>query len=60
LVTLVRTHDGPRKTSSSTTVPVYTETLFWILTLSPRTTPPAMNTFCPRLQRAPRRAFALT
>jgi len=36
-----------------TIVPVYTETLFWILTLFPRTTSFAMFTFWPRIQPLP-------
>ena len=38
LSTLVNTMLGPQKTSSSSVTASYTETLFWILTLSPMTT----------------------
>src|SRR6267143_3451314 len=47
LLTFVSTQLGPRNTSSSTTTPVYTETLFCILTLFPISTPPSTLTFCP-------------
>ena len=60
LMTLVNTIDGPQNTSSSSTTPVYTDTLFWILTLSPTTTPGEMTTFWPMLQRRPMRAPAIT
>src|SRR5215472_8432114 len=51
--TLVNTIEGPQKTSSSSSTPVYTETLFWILTLLPIRQPGDTTTFCPRLQRLP-------
>jgi hypothetical protein len=37
---------------------VYTETLFWILTLLPIATPPATKTFWPRTQPLPSFASA--
>src|SRR5688572_27083902 len=60
LDTLVNTHDGPRNTSSSITAPSYRDTLFWILTLSPMTTPVATWTFCPRMHRLPSLHFGMT
>ncbi len=52
-ITLVKTIDGPRNTSSSHTTPVYTLTLFWIFTLRPNFTSGDMTTFCPILQFSP-------
>src|SRR6476659_7303920 len=60
LITLVNTIDGPQNTSSSRTQPVYTDTLFWILTLLPITTSGETTTFCPMLQPAPIRQFFMT
>src|SRR5229473_737809 len=60
LVTLVNTIEGPQNTSSSRITPVYTETLFWILTLSPITTSGEITTFCPMLQRSPMRQLLIT
>src|SRR5437762_4508003 len=57
LTTLVNTMDGPQKTSSSSTQPVYTETLFWILTLLPMVTSGEITTFCPILHFSPIRQF---
>src|SRR5438093_6983892 len=51
--TLVKTADGPQKTSSSRVTPVYTDTLFWIFTLSPMTQPGESTTFWPMLQSRP-------
>jgi hypothetical protein len=52
--------EGPQKTSSSSTTPVYTETLFWILTLSPTVHCGEITTFWPMLQRAPMRQSRMT
>jgi hypothetical protein len=60
LTTLVNTIDGPQKTSSSRVQPVYTDTLFWILTLLPITTSGEITTFWPMLQPAPIRVFFMT
>src|SRR4051812_46372003 len=60
LITFVNTIEGPQNTSSSSTTPVYTDTLFWILTLLPMTTPGETTTFWPMLQRAPIRAPVIT
>src|SRR5215510_6376510 len=51
LTTLVNTIEGPQNTSSSRIQPVYTLTLFWILTLLPMQTFEEITTFCPTLQR---------
>src|SRR3954452_15867313 len=59
-ITLVNTHDGPQKTSSSSSTPSYTETLFWILTWLPILPPAATNTFCPMVQSLPIEAPAIT
>ena len=53
LYTLVKTMDGPQNTSASSSTPSYNETLFWILALSPITTPFITTTFCPSEHRAP-------
>src|SRR5690349_14388416 len=60
LITFVNTIDGPQNTSSSRMHPVYIETLFWILTLSPTTTSGEITTFCPMLQRLPICEFFIT
>src|SRR2546423_14585708 len=60
LMTLVNTIDGPQNTSSSRITPSYTETLFWILTLSPITTSRATKTFWPSEQPRPMRAPDMT
>src|SRR4030065_534241 len=53
LITLVKTMLGPQKTSSSRMTPVYKDTLFWILTLSPTTTSEPIKTFWPTLHFRP-------
>ena len=53
LITLVNTQEGPQKTSSSRVMPLYTETLFWILTPLPMKVLLSTNTFWPKLQRSP-------
>src|SRR5450759_1207238 len=53
LTTLVKTIDGPQNTSSSSSTPSYTDTLFCILTLLPILTPFITTTFCPSEQRSP-------
>jgi hypothetical protein len=58
--TLVNTIDGPQKTCSSSTTPVYRLTLFWILQWSPMRTPDATKTFCPIVQFRPMTAPAIT
>src|SRR4051812_42432816 len=58
--TFVKTHDGPRNTSSSMTTPEYTATLFWILTLFPMSVAPSMLTFCPMTHDLPMRAPFIT
>src|SRR5215218_4199591 len=60
LVMLVNTHDGPRNTSSSMTAPSYSDTLFWIFTLSPMITPVATWTFWPRMHFLPSLHFGMT
>src|SRR3954469_6447817 len=47
---------GPQNTSSSRVTASYTDTLFWILTLSPMATSLPTNTFWPNEQPAPMRA----
>src|SRR6185369_2704304 len=58
--TFVNTHEGPQKTSSSSSTPSYTETLFWILTWLPILAPAATNTFWPMVQSLPIEAPAIT
>lgn len=53
LITLVKTIEGPRKTSSSIVTPSYKETLFCIFTLLPTTTFRSTKTFWPRLLFSP-------
>ena len=50
LITLVKTIEGPKKTSSSQVTPVYIDTLFWILTFCPKMTSGDITQFCPILQ----------
>ncbi len=50
---------GPQNTSSSSVTASYTDTLFWILTLSPMATSLPTYTFWPNEQPAPMRAPAL-
>src|SRR5690242_7062062 len=59
-MTFVNTIEGPQKTSSSSSTPSYTDTLFWILQLSPILVPFMTTTFCPRLHRAPITAPGIT
>src|SRR4051812_36282370 len=47
-------------TSSSSVIPPYTDTLFWIRTRSPMIAPPSTKTFLPRLQSRPMCAPART
>ncbi len=51
--TLVNTIEGPQNTSSSSSTPSYTETLFCIFTLLPSFTPGMITQFWPMLQRSP-------
>src|SRR4051794_9358165 len=60
LVTLVKTHDGPQKTSSSSSTPSYSETLFCTFTLLPILTPDATSTFWPKMQPSPITASFIT
>jgi len=53
LITLVKTMEGPRKTSSSSVTPWYTDTLFWIFTPLPIFTLRSMKTFWPIIQFSP-------
>src|ERR1700741_2442327 len=59
-MTLVKTMEGPQKTSSSSSTPVYNETLFWIFTLLPTETPELTSTFWPRIQRLPSLELTIT
>ena len=52
-MTLVKTAEGPIKTSSSQVTPSYNETLFCTFTLLPICTWSATNTFCPITQFSP-------
>ena len=49
----MNTADGPTNTSSASSTPWYTDTLFWIFTRSPMTTPSSTNTFLPSVQPVP-------